>query len=174
MSPRLLAAALSAVFLSFSAVAAAQDSRTLLILSRDGAFAGNLAALAGRPVIVDGRDSQADALLLRLTDAHGWSRDDRAGWRTDADLAAAARAVCDDRAAALAILAQPGDDGLEQALTTCSFRVIDLGDAVSRGFVDTSPDLRPAAVADDSFGTLVLGAATLRQLPQPQMAARRD
>ncbi|MFM2042587.1 MAG: hypothetical protein RLY86_1163 [Pseudomonadota bacterium] len=112
-------------------------ARHLLILARDGAFGGNLGALAGLPLALDRGDAGVRDVLTALTDDHGWLERDRAGWQA-MDLGEAARRVQRGQVAALVLLADPADPRLTAALAGGRFRLIDLGDGVSRAHAQTA------------------------------------
>ena len=153
------------------------SGRHLLILAKDGAFVGNLGSPAGRPVALaashdGGSHDGVGAVLTALTDAHGWRGEDRTLWR-QAALADAARSVCTGEVAALAVIADPADPALADALAGCGFRIVDLGDGVSRAHAAAS-GLKTGWFAADVDAGVTLGATTLRIDAAVQVAATAE
>lgn len=155
---------------TLSAPLAERAGPHLLILAKDGAFSGNLWALAGLELAVDRADPRVRRILTGLTDAHGWQAADRRRWQ-DLDLTQAATMVQQGRIAAVALIADPSDPAVEAALRGGQFRVIDLGDNVSRAHA-TSSGLQSGWFGRDRLTAVTLGGTTLVVEDTVQVAGR--
>lgn len=145
----------------------------LMILARDGAFAGQLWSLAGRSLAIDPAAPGTGRLLTRLTDAHGWSDADRAHWQR-LSLEEAVQAVCADDIPALATMSGPDDIRLAVLPENCRLRMIDLGDGVSRAFAEQAAGLASASIPDGRLAAVPLGADTILDMSDVQVADRAD
>lgn len=156
-------------------LAAPGDERSgshLLILAKDGAFSGNLWALAGRKLALDRADPRVRRIMTGLTDAHGWQPRDRAQW-LDMDLSRAASLVQAGEIAAVAVIADPSDPAVDAALRGGQFRVIDLGDNVSRAHAGAA-GLQSGWFDQGRLAAVSLGGTTLVVDAAVQVADRPD